>query len=79
MSTPSWTPPPSHPNPPLQAVSKHWVGLPVTHSKFPLAIYFTYSNVYVWASQVAQLEKNPPAKQETLVRFLGQEDSPKKG
>ena len=27
-----------------------------------------------WASLVAQLVKNPPAMQETLVRFLGQED-----
>ena len=25
-------------------------------------------------SLIAQLVKNPPAKQETLVRFLGQED-----
>ena len=28
----------------------------------------------IWASLVAQLVKNPPALQETLVRFLGQED-----
>ena len=27
-----------------------------------------------WAFLVAQLEKNPPAMQETLVRFLGLED-----
>ena len=31
------------------------------------------------ASLVAQLVKNPPAMQETLVRFLGQEDSLEKG
>ena len=31
------------------------------------------------ASLVAQLVKNPPAMQETLVRFLGQEDPLKKG
>ena len=32
--------------------------------------------VYVlfWASLVAQLVKNPPAMQETLVQFLGWED-----
>ena len=30
-------------------------------------------------SLVAQLVKNPPAMQETLVRFLGQEDPLKKG
>ena len=28
---------------------------------------------------MAQLVKNPPAMQETLVRFLGQEDSLEKG
>ena len=27
-----------------------------------------------WASRIAQLVKNPPAMQETLVRFQGQED-----
>ena len=27
-----------------------------------------------WASLIAQLVKNPPAVQETPVRFLGQED-----
>ena len=31
------------------------------------------------ASLVAQLVKNPPAMQETLVQFLGQEDSLEKG
>ena len=34
---------------------------------------------YSWASLVAQLVKNPPAMQETLVRLLGQEDPLKKG
>ena len=28
----------------------------------------------IWASLIAQLVKNPPAMQETLVQFLGQED-----
>ena len=28
-----------------------------------------------WDSLIAQLVENPPAMQETLVRFLGQEDS----
>ena len=32
-----------------------------------------------WASLVAQLVKNPPAKQETPVRTLGQEDPLEKG
>ena len=31
------------------------------------------------ASLIAQLVKNPPAKQKTLVRFLGQEDLLQKG
>ena len=34
---------------------------------------------YSWASLVAQLVKNPPAMQETLVRFLGWEDPLQKG
>ena len=34
---------------------------------------------YSWASLVAQLIKNPPAMQETLVQFLGQEDPLAKG
>ena len=33
----------------------------------------------VSASLVAQLVKNPPAMEETLVRFLGREDPPEKG
>ena len=32
----------------------------------------------LWASLVAQLVKNPPAMQETLVQFLGPEDPPEK-
>ena len=38
---------------------------------------------HIWkaygASLIAQLVKNPPAMQETLVRFLGQEDNLEKG
>ena len=33
-----------------------------------------YPFQHSWASLVAQLVKNPPAMQETPVRFLGQED-----
>ena len=33
----------------------------------------------IWASLIAQLVKNPPAMQEYLVRFLGQEDPLEKG
>ena len=32
-----------------------------------------------WATFIAQLVKNPPAMQETPVRFLGQEDPLEKG
>ena len=38
-----------------------------------------YPLQYSWASLVAQLLKNPPAVQETLVRFLAQEDLLEKG
>ena len=31
--------------------------------------------MYIWASLVAQLVKNLPAMQETLVQLLGREDS----
>ena len=34
---------------------------------------------YSWASLVAQLVKNPPAMQETWVRYLGWEDPLEKG
>ena len=34
---------------------------------------------YAWASLVAQLVKNPPALQETPVRFLDRENPPEKG
>ena len=35
--------------------------------------------ICIWASLVAQLVKNPPAMQETLVGFLGREDPLEKG
>ena len=38
-----------------------------------------YPLQYSWASLVAQLVKNPPAMQETMVQFLGQEDLLEKG
>ena len=42
--------------------------------KFPTGI-----STFYWTSLIAQLVKNPPAMQETLVRFLGQEDPLEKG
>ena len=38
-----------------------------------------YPVQYFWTSLAAQMEKNLPAMQETLVRFLGQEDLLEKG
>ena len=54
-----------------------------THAEF----YFCFSNLHIfsflyftscWASLIAQLVKNLPAMQETLVGFLGREDPPEK-
>ena len=38
-----------------------------------------YPLQYSWGSLVAQMVKNPPAMQETLVQFLGQEHLLEKG
>ena len=48
---------------------------------FYLSIYLSIICIcfYLWASLIAQLVKNLPAMQETLVRFLGQEDLLEKG
>ena len=45
---------------------------------FLFLTYFT-GTIISLASLIAQLIKNPPAIQETLVRFLGQEDPLEKG
>ena len=42
-------------------------------------IELTVINIYKWASLIAQLVKNWPAMQETLVQFLGWEDPLEKG
>ena len=36
-------------------------------------------SIHQWDSLIAQLVKNSPAMQETLVRFLGQKDLLEKG
>ena len=41
-------------------------------------IYLAYFFLEFMAILIVQLEKNPPAIQETWVRFLGQEDHPEK-
>ena len=54
-------PPTSHPIPPLHLVTELQVELLVLHSNFPVAIYFTYSNVYVSVllSQIVPLSLSP--------------------
>ena len=48
---------------------------PVSHpqaaSSLPLYCNITAAKILLWASLIAQLVKNPPAVQETWVRFLG--------
>ena len=36
-------------------------------------------HILIWASLIAQLVKDLPAMQETLVRYLGQEDALERG
>ena len=49
-------------------------------SKYPQPTVFLLNIVYLsWASLIAQLVKNLPALQETLVRFLYWEDPLEKG
>ena len=47
--------------------------------KSQLFVVFDYDYSDWWASLIARLVKNPPAMQETLVRFLGWEDPLEKG
>ena len=42
-------------------------------------IYMLFMLYVIRASLIAQLVKNPPAMQETLIRFLGQENPLEKG
>ena len=51
----------------------------VKHSGLPSSCLFFFFFFFNFASLIAQLVKNPPALQETLVRFLGQEDPLEKG
>ena len=44
---------------------------------FTFTFHFHFKEI--WASLIAQLVKNLPAMQETLVRFLGREDALAKG
>ena len=51
----------------------------VPESSHPLRPGFSFLLLLIWASLIAQLVKNPPAMQETLVQFLGWEDPLEKG
>ena len=51
----------------------------VGHNSATFTSTCTSFNLMLWASLIAQLVKNLPAKQETLVQFLGQEDLLEKG
>ena len=51
---------------------------PWIHIDSPM-LYFGIFYVFIWASLVAQLVKNPPAIQENLVQFLGWDDPLEEG
>ena len=58
--------------------TKYWQGCkPAEHPYTSVGNVKRYN--HFWASLIAQLVKNPPAIQETLVRFLGWEDLLEKG
>ena len=46
---------------------------------FFVDIMLGFVDIITRASLITQLVKNPPARQETLVQFLGQEDPLEKG
>ena len=50
--------PPSY-LPPLPT-TEHWVEIPVSYSKFPLALYFTYVSVYVSMLLFQFIPPSPP-------------------
>ena len=58
----SWTSLPI-PIPPIQVITEHSAELPVLHSRFPLAIYFTHSSVYmsILFSHLVPLSPSPTA------------------
>ena len=48
-------------------------------SRLMWSSFFSFVLWLFWALLITQSVKNPPAMQETLVRFLGQEDPLEKG
>ena len=61
--------PPSHSTaiPPLYVITEHRAELPVLHSRFPLAIYFTYGSVY---TSISISQFIPPPIPPTPTYFL---------
>ena len=54
--------------------------VPNNRNKRVIEVYILISLIlYIGASLIAQLVKNPPPMQETLVQFLGWEDPLEKG
>ena len=52
----------------------------LTYQNTVIVLMFLYLSFYIlWVSPIAQLVKNPPAMQQSLVLFLGQEDLLEKG
>ena len=60
-------------------LSTDWTGYVCVCIYIYIYIYTLDIYTYIWASLLAQLINNPPAMQETPVRFLGQEDPLEKG
>ena len=48
-----------------------FVSVFISPSKIPDLVKFYSLLIFLWASLIAQLVKNPPAMQETAVRLLG--------
>ena len=48
-----------------------FVSVFISPSKIPNLVKFYSLLIFLWASLIAQLVKNPPAMQETPVRLLG--------
>ena len=71
---------------PIQVFSEPFSGRTQSFSNFFFPTWQLFWNILVFnvqhllvASLIAQLVKNPPAMQETLVQFLGLEDPLEKG
>ena len=58
---------------PLYLVTEHWVELPMSYNRFPLAVYFAYGNAYrnVYTAMLpSQFAPPPPANTVSTGLFL---------